>query len=109
MLSAAEVRRLREGIDANLAEPNPRAKVASRPDDPGHFVEDFCYWGENAAYRKVIFGSPLAAAAGRLTRSRTIRLYHDPMLTKAPGTRRPLAIGLATTYSLYMQSFTRRF
>ena len=29
-----EVASLRDGIDANLAHPSPRAKVASEPDDP---------------------------------------------------------------------------
>ena len=89
LLSPAEVQRLREGIDANLAAPSPRAKVASRPDDPGFFIEDFCCWQDNPAYRDVIFQSGLAAAAGLLTGSRRIRLYHDHMLTKEPGTRAP--------------------
>ena len=35
----------------------------------------------------MIFQSPLAAAAARLTGSDTVRLYHDHMLTKEPGTR----------------------
>jgi ectoine hydroxylase-related dioxygenase (phytanoyl-CoA dioxygenase family) len=89
LLSPDEVALLREGIDANLAQPSPRAKVASRPGDPGFFIEDFCNWQHNPAYRRVIFDSPLAAAAGRLTGSRCIRLYHDHMLTKEPGTRTP--------------------
>ncbi len=89
LLSPAEVALLREGIDANLAAPSPRAKVASQPGDPGHFVEDFCNWQNIAAYRRVIFESPLAAAAGLLTGSRQVRLYHDHMLTKEPGTRTP--------------------
>jgi ectoine hydroxylase-related dioxygenase (phytanoyl-CoA dioxygenase family) len=89
LLSPAEVALLREGIDANLARLSPRAKVASNPDDPGHFVEDFCNWQHNAAYRRVIFESPLAMAAGLLMRSRSVRLYHDHMLTKEPGTRQP--------------------
>ena len=72
-----------------LARPSPRAKVASAGGDPGLFIEDFCNWQHNAAYRRVIFESPLAAAAGALTGSRTIRLYHDHMLTKEPGTRAP--------------------
>jgi ectoine hydroxylase-related dioxygenase (phytanoyl-CoA dioxygenase family) len=87
VLNAAEIERLRAGIDANLAAPSARAKVASAADDPGFFIEDFCGWAENPAYRQVIFESPLAAAAARLTGSRTIRLYHDHMLTKEPGTR----------------------
>jgi hypothetical protein len=80
---------LRQGIDANLAAPSPRALVASQPEDPGFFIEDFCNWQHNGAYRQFIFGSPLAAVASRLMQSRTARLYHDHMLTKEPGTRQP--------------------
>jgi ectoine hydroxylase-related dioxygenase (phytanoyl-CoA dioxygenase family) len=87
VLSADDVALLREGIDANLANPSSRAKVASRPDDPGQFIEDFCSWQENEQYRRFIFESPLAEVAGRLMQSRTVRLYHDHMLTKEPGTR----------------------
>ena len=87
LLNADEVALLRRGIDANIAQPSPRAKVASRADDPGFFIEDFCCWQDSAAYRQVIFDSPLAAAAGRLMGSRQVRLYHDHMLTKEPGTR----------------------
>jgi ectoine hydroxylase-related dioxygenase (phytanoyl-CoA dioxygenase family) len=89
LLSSDEVALLRAGIDANLAAPSPRAKVASRPGDPGFFIEDFCNWQHNEAYRRAIFDSALPAAAGLLTGSRTIRLYHDHMLTKEPGTRAP--------------------
>ena len=87
LLNADEVALLRGGIDANIAAPSPRAKVASRPDDPGFFIEDFCCWQDNEAYRRVITESPLAAAAGLLMHSRQVRLYHDHMLTKEPGTR----------------------
>lgn len=89
LLNPDEVALLRRGIDANIAAPSPRAKVASRADDPGFFIEDFCCWPENPAYRRFIFDSPLAAAAARLMQSRTVRLYHDHMLTKEPGTRQP--------------------
>jgi ectoine hydroxylase-related dioxygenase (phytanoyl-CoA dioxygenase family) len=87
VLSAADVALLREGIDANLRHPSERAKIASRPDDPGRFVEDFCSWQENERYRRFIFESPLAEMAGQLMQSRSVRLYHDHMLTKEPGTR----------------------
>jgi len=87
LLDGDEVALLRRGIDANIAAPSPRAKVASRPDDPGFFIEDFCCWQDNDAYRRVIFDSPLAAAAGLLMQSQSVRLYHDHMLTKEPGTR----------------------
>jgi len=87
LLSPEELELLRAGIDANLARPSPRAKVASRPEDPGWFIEDFCNWSDNPHYRRFIFESPLAEAGARLMGSRRVRLYHDHMLTKEPGTR----------------------
>ena len=89
LLDGDEIALLREGIEANLRELSPRAKVASRPDDPGYFVEDFCTWQSNEYYRRFIFESPVAGAAGLLMASNTSRLYHDHMLVKEPGTRQP--------------------
>jgi ectoine hydroxylase-related dioxygenase (phytanoyl-CoA dioxygenase family) len=87
LLNPSEVTLLRAGIDRNLAAPSPRAKVASRPDDPGLFIEDFCCWSENPAYEQFIRETPLAEVAAHLTGSRQIRLYHDHMLTKEAGTQ----------------------
>ena len=53
----------------------------------GRFFEDFCNWGDNAAYRRFIFETPLAQLAQRLMGSSTVRLYHDHLLVKEPGTR----------------------
>lgn len=87
LLTADELAVLRDGIEANLAAPSPRAKVASRPDDPGRFFEDFCNWQDIDAFRRFIFGAPLAQLAQRLMGSQTVRLYHDHLLVKEPGTR----------------------
>ncbi|MBL8324762.1 MAG: phytanoyl-CoA dioxygenase family protein [Rubrivivax sp.] len=93
MLTPSEVARLARGIDANLAAPSPRAIVASRPGDPGHFIEDFCNWAGEAAcsadYRATAIDTALPEVAARLMRSATVRLYHDHMLTKEPGTTTP--------------------
>ncbi|MBY5925476.1 MULTISPECIES: phytanoyl-CoA dioxygenase family protein [unclassified Halomonas] len=82
-----ELARLAEGIEHNIQHPSPRAKVASRPDDPGWFFEDFCNWQDNPAYRHFIFDSPLGLIGQRLMGSRQVRLYHDHVLVKEPGTR----------------------
>jgi len=87
LLTADELALLRDGIEANLAAPSPRAKVASRPDDPGRFFEDFCNWQDIDAFRRFIFEAPLAQLAQRLMGSNTVRLYHDHLLVKEPGTR----------------------
>ena len=87
LLTPDEVALLREGIEANLAAPSPRAKVASRPDDPGRFFEDFCNWQDIPQFGRLVQESPLALAAQRLMQSPTVRLYHDHVLVKEPGTR----------------------
>jgi ectoine hydroxylase-related dioxygenase (phytanoyl-CoA dioxygenase family) len=87
VLSSSDVALLSAGIEVNLKHPSERAKIASRADDPGRFIEDFCSWQENERYRRFIFESPLAEIAGELMQSRSVRLYHDHMLTKEPGTR----------------------
>ncbi len=89
LFTAQQMRWLEAGIDENLAQLSPRAKLASTASDPGRFVEDFCNWQDNAHYRRFIFETPLGEVAARLMGSRSARLYHDHMLTKEPGTRQP--------------------
>ncbi|KTD47043.1 Phytanoyl-CoA dioxygenase [Legionella rubrilucens] len=89
LLNARQIDQLRRGIELNLAALSPRAKVASRPDDPGFFIEDFCTWQQNAFYRQIIFDSPLGQVAAQLMNSRQVRLYHDHLLVKEPHTRQP--------------------
>ncbi len=86
-LSPRDVQTLSEGIDHNLAHPSALAMVASAPDDPGRFVEDFCTWQENPAYQAILHDSALPAIAAQLTDSRQVRLYHDHLLVKEAGTR----------------------
>lgn len=87
LLSANEIDSLRQGIELNLSSLSSRAKVASRPDDPGYFVEDFCTWQSNPFYQKTIFDTRLGYAAAQLMQSKEVRLYHDHLLVKEPGTR----------------------
>lgn len=87
LFNAEELGWLREGIEANLAHPSPRGMVASRPDDPGRFFEDFCNWQDIPQFKRFIFDSPAAPLARRLMQSTTVRLYHDHLLVKEPGTR----------------------
>jgi ectoine hydroxylase-related dioxygenase (phytanoyl-CoA dioxygenase family) len=87
IFSAEELALLREAIDHNIARPSPRAKVASRPDDPGWFFEDFCNWQDNEGYWRFIMDSPAPSVAGALLGGEAVRLYHDHVLVKEPNTR----------------------
>ena len=82
---ASFVELAREAIDANLAELSPYAKRASDAGD-GAFVEDFCNWQRIEPMRRFIFESPAAEIAAELMGSDTVRLYHDHVLVKEPGT-----------------------
>lgn len=74
-------------VEANLAAPSPLAIVASAPDDPGHFVEDFCNWHRfDASLDLARHVSPVARA---LVRAAEVRLYHDHLLVKEAGTVTP--------------------
>src|SRR2546430_16675735 len=75
LLEEHEVELLRAGIDENLAQPSPRAKVASAPGDPGFILEDFWCWQDYACYRAFIFRSALGEVGGRLMRTATARRY----------------------------------
>lgn len=82
-----EVATVERGIERNLAEPGPMFKVASRDDDPGSFVEDFCSWQRIDEFREIAFDSRAADVAGALMGSDVVRLFHDHVLVKEPGTR----------------------
>lgn len=87
LASPAEVASIEAGIERVLADPGDLFKVASRPDDTGSFVEDFCRWQVVPEYERFIRTSRAAAVAAALLRSETVRLFHDHTLVKEPGTR----------------------
>ncbi len=87
LFDADEIESLNAAIAENLREPSELANVASSPDDPGWFFEDFCNWQRLEGYRKFIFESGVGEVAGQLMGSRQVRFYHDHLLVKEPGTR----------------------
>jgi ectoine hydroxylase-related dioxygenase (phytanoyl-CoA dioxygenase family) len=87
VLSAQQVARLAQGIEHNLNHLSPLAQVASNADDPGKFVEDFCTWQDNPAYAEIMRDSALPRVAKALMQSDSVRIYHDHLLVKEPGTR----------------------
>ncbi len=87
LCSAAELAGAANGIERNLNSPSANAKVASSADDPGFFFQDFCNWQRIQQYRDFIFQSKAASAAAQLMGASVVRLYHDHLLVKEPGTR----------------------
>jgi ectoine hydroxylase-related dioxygenase (phytanoyl-CoA dioxygenase family) len=87
LVNPAELALLEAGIAENMAHPSELSIVASQPQDPGYFIEDFCNWQRIPQYRDFIFNSRVAAVAGQLMGSAKVRLYHDHLLVKEPKTQ----------------------
>jgi ectoine hydroxylase-related dioxygenase (phytanoyl-CoA dioxygenase family) len=89
VLNTMQLAQLELGIEDNLAHLSPLAITASEADDPGLFVEDFCTWQSNPNYEHILKETALPWIAKELMQSQTVRLYHDHLLVKEPGTRAP--------------------
>lgn len=89
VLNEDDLRTLEQGIEHNLSNLSPLAQVASRADDPGRFIEDFCTWQSNPAYERILRDSALPHISAQLMQSETVRIYHDHLLVKEPGTKQP--------------------
>jgi ectoine hydroxylase-related dioxygenase (phytanoyl-CoA dioxygenase family) len=87
VLDAAELIEAAAAIEAVLAEPSPLALVASGPDDPGSFTEDFRRWQDVPAIERLARHSRVPAIAAALMRTEHVRFYHDHVLVKEGGTR----------------------
>ena len=87
LLEADEVATLAGAVDAHLADPGPMAiEGGGEGTGSGRFFEDFRNWDRRAGYEAVLRGSRIGEVAAALMGSETVRLHHDHLLVKEPGT-----------------------
>jgi ectoine hydroxylase-related dioxygenase (phytanoyl-CoA dioxygenase family) len=86
LLEDDELAQLAEGVERNLADPSARAIEGGGDTGSGRFFEDFRNWTRIAPFESVIRNSRLGPVAAALMGSRTVRLHHDHLLVKEPGT-----------------------
>lgn len=86
VLGGDELEVLSRGVERNLADLGPLAINATRPGEPGAFIEDFRNWQRIPEYERVIRESSLGRVAGELMSSEQVRLFHDHLLVKEAGT-----------------------
>ena len=72
-------------IDEANASPSWRA-VSTPEEQPGRFFEDFCRWSTSPRLAAIALSERIAETAGALMNSTTVRLHHDHVLIKEPGT-----------------------
>ena len=77
---------LRSGVEANMRDPGPWGREYLSEDPGGRFFGDYCNWQRIEAYRRFIFDSPAATIAAGLMQSDSVRLFHEHVLVKEPGT-----------------------
>ena len=80
---------LRAGIDANMADPDPNARIYTGENGGGRFFVDYCNWDRFPDYRSFIFNSPAAQIGADLMESPTVQLFHEHVLVKEAQTGVP--------------------
>ena len=80
---------LRAGIERNMAEPSAVARIYPAADGSGLFFGDYCNWSRFAEYADFLRHSALAETTAQLMGAQTVRLFHEHVLVKEPGTDMP--------------------
>ncbi len=77
---------LRAGIEHNMQDPGEFGKNYTKAGQTGQFFGDYCNWQRIPEYHDFFFSSPAAAVTAQLIESETIRIFHEHVLVKEPGT-----------------------
>ena len=83
------VDRLRDGVAANMADPDPTARIYKGEKGDGRFFVDYCNWARIPEYKDFIFNSPAAEIGAELMESRQVQLFHEHVLVKEAQTGVP--------------------
>ncbi len=76
------VERLQAGVAANMADPDPNARIYTGKDGGGRFFVDYCNWARIPEYKDFIFNSPAAQIGAELMDSKQVQLFHEHVLVK---------------------------
>ena len=77
---------LRQGVEFNMNNPGPFGREYNQPGEAGRFFGDYCNWDRIDEYHHFMFDSPAAQIAGQLMQSKQVRIFHEHVLVKEPGT-----------------------
>jgi ectoine hydroxylase-related dioxygenase (phytanoyl-CoA dioxygenase family) len=77
---------LRDGVAYNEEHPSRFGGNSLRPEESGRFFDDYCNWRRIPEYRAFVENSCAAAVAGEATGATFVRIFHEHVLIKEPGT-----------------------
>lgn len=80
---------LAEGVEYNRRHPSEWSHWYTDPHQAVGFWSDYVTWPRVEAYRRVVYDSGLAAIAGELMQSSSVRFFHEHVLVKEPGAAEP--------------------
>jgi ectoine hydroxylase-related dioxygenase (phytanoyl-CoA dioxygenase family) len=83
------VETLRDGVDANMRDPDPNARIYRGEKGGGRFFVDYCNWARIPEYKDFIYNSPAAAIGAELMQSEVVQLFHEHVLVKEAETGVP--------------------
>lgn len=105
LISTEWQKRLREGIEQNLAKPGPNAHIINKDDAGNLFFEDAGTWQQNLHYRDYCMTSDMPEIAAILTGSKTLRLFFDNLFVKDHGLCAPTPWHQDLPYTPLMGTF----
>jgi ectoine hydroxylase-related dioxygenase (phytanoyl-CoA dioxygenase family) len=77
---------LRTGVEKNMEQPGPWGREYITEGESGRFFGDYCNWPRIDEYRDFMFNSQAPALAAQLMLSKRVRIFHEHVLVKEPGT-----------------------
>ena len=77
---------IRAGIERNMANPGPYASENLNDGESGRFFDDYCNWTRIPEFEDVVRNSEAAPIAADLMQSTNVKIFHDHVLVKEPGT-----------------------
>ncbi len=80
---------LRDGIQANMDDPDPNARIYQGENGGGRFFVDYCNWDRIPEYKDFIFKSAAAEIGAELMDSEKVQLFHEHVLVKEAATGVP--------------------
>jgi ectoine hydroxylase-related dioxygenase (phytanoyl-CoA dioxygenase family) len=78
---------LKQGLDANCADPTERSRVWDRDSANRTMFYDSQAWQRVDEYRQFIFDSPAAGIASQLMDSERVNFYFDAVFVRSPGSQ----------------------
>lgn len=83
------VKTLQDGVEANMRDPDPNARIYKGDKGGGRFFVDYCNWDRIPEYKDFIFNSPAAEIGAELMNSEKVQLFHEHVLVKEAQTGVP--------------------